>query len=121
MGKIQAFCDGIVTGLDPAGTYLGHKTGDEYFLGFVADKYSINQPQTVPLRFRPIFDGVKINQKEPESIDRLIIEQIFKGVGDSIGIVGNVMLCGLPQAALLLNAAQKHYQKLRIRYYMASE
>jgi hypothetical protein len=100
------------------GTIIGHKTQDKYFLGFLADKYSFNKTQSDLDELRPILDvASKLAQEninEPESIDRTVGEQIFKGVGDSIGLAANVVLYGLPQAALLLQTAGKHYQKWRI-------
>jgi len=119
MGRFQALYDGIVTGLDPIGTAIGYKNNNTYFIGYTADKYSLNGTQSNLYQFRPLFDGAKIDYKEPKSIERTITEQLFKGVGDSMGIAANIILFGLPQATFLLQTAGKHYQKWKIENYVA--
>ena len=119
MGKFQALYDGILTGWDPIGTAIGHRTNNKYFVGYVADKYSFNKVQSILDQYRALFDGLGTEYREPESIDRSVSEQIFKGLGTSIGIVTNVIIFGLPQIFSLSQAAGKHYQKKRTEEHIA--
>jgi hypothetical protein len=112
LGPLAAYFDGFFTGLDTIGTIIGNLTGSKCFIGHVADKYS-----AIPVMeslFRAI-DGDKTSPEELRPSNRNVTEQICKGIGDVVGIAGNVLTLGIPQGIALLAAAERYRQEQKTR------
>ncbi|MBU0957665.1 MAG: hypothetical protein KKF56_02540 [Nanoarchaeota archaeon] len=73
--RIAAFFDGLLTTGDLVGTARGYSSGDDRFMGYVADKYGMTRANDFPGNFRDL-----------DPISRTWDERVVKGVGDFVGI-----------------------------------
>lgn len=107
MGKrTQAFIDGLVTGADFLGTTIGYATKARTF-GYIADRYSLFNPYSS--HYEP-FDYVRsFSYQNPQKV-RNLEEQIFKGVGDSVGLASNILLL-LPQIVFIAPRSLYHVER----------
>lgn len=99
---INAFLDGVMTGLDPIGCALGHATAKDtpkrlIFIGHVADKYSITEPEDENTKERLI--------PKQRSLD----EQLAKAFGDVTGLGISIASYGILQFSLGLGMPAAKY------------
>ncbi|MFH1683182.1 MAG: hypothetical protein ABIA37_05295 [Candidatus Woesearchaeota archaeon] len=88
-----AFIDGMITGMDPLG-YLAGLAGKDLCFGYLAQKYSHHQIDTV-------IDRTIIERPRPAPIKRTLTEKVANLVGAETGLVLNVLMLGLPQGHCL--------------------
>ena len=100
MGKrTSALFEGFFTCLDPIGTVLGYVTGKDNYIGYCADRFGNDSPMEPPY---------PIMKPKEWSLE----EQVFKGLGDSAGIMFNMYTIGVPALFChLANMFSNHEKK----------